>query len=161
MSGKTLTHLDKSGHARMVNVGDKPLSNRAAVAVGEIRMSPPAFSALTTGRAAKGDVLAVSRIAAITAAKRTAEWIPLCHLLPLDEVIVDFETDEAESVVRCQVSVRLCAKTGPEMEALVGTQAGLLTIYDMLKAVDKSMVIGNVRLLEKSGGKSGCYKNPK
>ena len=158
MFDKNLTHLDKSGHARMVNVGDKSPSNRAAVAAGEIRMSPAAFSALTTGRAAKGDVLAVSRIAAITAAKRTAEWIPLCHLLLLDEVVVDFETDETESLVRCRVSVRLCAKTGPEMEALVGTQAGLLTIYDMLKAVDKNMVIGNVRLLEKSGGKSGHYK---
>ena len=122
-----------------------------AIAAGEIRMSPAAFSALTTGRAAKGDVLAVSRIAAIAAAKRTAEWIPLCHLLLLDEVVVDFETDEAESLVRCRVSVRLCAKTGPEMEALVGAQAGLLTIYDMLKAVDKSMVnwqcspIGKIR----------------
>ena len=159
MSESSFTHLDKNGNARMVNIGEKSASDRMALAAGEISLSAAAFTALTTGTAAKGNVLAVARIAAINATKRTADIIPLCHMLPLDEVIVDFKTDDDKRLLHCQVTVRLCAKTGPEMEALVGVQVALLTIYDMLKAIDKNMIIGNLRLLEKSGGKSGHYKN--
>ena len=147
-----LTHLDSRGRARMVDVGDKAITRRQAIAGGRIAMSAAAFVALRDGKAAKGDVLAAARIAAICAAKKTAEWIPLCHILPLDSVRVDFDLEE--NAVYCTAEVSATAKTGVEMEALVAVQAGLLTIYDMLKAVDKGMEMGDIRLLKKTGGKS-------
>ena len=156
-SGAGLTHLDESGAARMVDVGGKAATVRTAKAEGTIWMSAEAFDILTEGRAAKGDVLAAARIAAIGAAKRTWELIPLCHVLALESAAARFDPDAARRAVRCEVSVRALGKTGVEMEALVGVQIGLLTIYDMLKAVDRGMTIGDVRLLEKRGGKSGTY----
>lgn len=137
----------------MVDVGDKANTRRRAVAGGRIAMSAAAFANID--ESAKGDVLAVARLAAIGAAKKTAEWIPLCHILPLESVQVDFRLEKC--AVYCEVVVSATAKTGVEMEALTAVQAGLLTIYDMLKAVDKSMLITDIRLLQKSGGKSGDY----
>lgn len=155
---KTLTHLDSRGQARMVDVGGKKPTRRTATAAGRIAMSADAFSLLRQKDGApKGDTLAVARIAAISAAKRTAEWIPLCHILPLESVRVRFSEEESEYAVVCQAEVATTAKTGVEMEALVAVQAGLLTIYDMLKSADKGMRIGDIRLLEKRGGKSGKY----
>ena len=141
----------------MVDVGEKQPTARTAKAEGTIRMSAEAFAALTTGSAAKGDVLAVARIAAIGAAKRTWELIPLCHNLALESVSASFHPDAGARAVRCEVAVRAFGKTGVEMEALTGAQIGLLTIYDMLKAVDRAMTIGDIRLLEKRGGKSGVF----
>ncbi len=158
------THLDSRGRARMVDVGGKTPSRRTAIAAGRIYMSEEAFALAREdggGQAPKGDVFAVARVAAISAAKRTAEWIPLCHILPLESVRVSFKTDETKRAVICEATVAATAKTGVEMEALVAVQAGLLTIYDMLKAVDKSMRITDVRLLEKHGGKSGSFMRDK
>ncbi|MGU9951203.1 MAG: cyclic pyranopterin monophosphate synthase MoaC [Gammaproteobacteria bacterium WSBS_2016_MAG_OTU1] len=152
-----LTHLDSQGQAHMVDVGDKTPNRRVAIAGGNIRMSVAAFTLLQQGTAAKGDVLATARIAAIMAAKKTAEWIPLCHSLPLESVAVDFTLDDKQCSVYCRATVATTAKTGVEMEALTAVQAGLLTVYDMLKAVDKTMIIGNICLLEKRGGKSGTF----
>ena len=156
----TLTHLDDSGAARMVHVGDKTPTARIARAEGFIHMSEPAFALLTSGSADKGDALAVARVAAIGAAKRTWELVPLCHQLALESVAASFEPDEQRQAVRCEVCVRTFGKTGVEMEALTGVQIGLLTIYDMLKAVDRAMIIGDIRLLSKSGGKSGDFSHP-
>ncbi len=153
-----LTHLDESGTARMVDVGAKPDTARRAVAGGFIRMSAEVRSAIESGDAPKGDVLGTARIAAIMAAKRTAEIIPLCHPLGLDAVDVDFSLEEAG--VRVTASASLTGKTGVEMEAMVATSTALLTIYDMAKALDKGMVIEEIRLLEKSGGKSGHWVAP-
>lgn len=153
-----LTHLDESGTARMVDVGAKPDTARRAVAGGFIRMSAEARAAIESGDAPKGDVLGTARIAAIMAAKRTAEIIPLCHPLGLDAVDVDFSLEEAG--VRVTASASLTGKTGVEMEAMVAASTALLTIYDMAKALDKGMVIEEVRLLEKSGGKSGHWVAP-
>lgn len=162
MSEKTpssLTHLDSRGRARMVHIGDKTPSRRTAKAAGRILMSPAAFALLTENGAhsPKGDILAVARVAAIMAAKKTAEWIPLCHSLPLESVRVHFAADEKESAVSCEAEVAATAKTGAEMEAMVAVQAGLLTIYDMLKAADRGMRITDIRVLEKHGGKSGSF----
>lgn len=154
-----LTHLDESGTARMVDVGAKADTARRAVAGGFIRMSAEARAAIENGDAPKGDVLGTARIAAIMAAKRTAEIIPLCHPLGLDAVNVDFSLEEAG--VRVTASASLTGKTGVEMEAMVAASTALLTIYDMAKALDKGMVIEEVRLLEKSGGKSGHWMAPK
>lgn len=147
-----LTHLDADGAARMVDVGSKPATRRQAVAQGRITMSAAAVRAIREGTSAKGDVLAVARIAGIMAAKRTSDLIPLCHPLPLDRVTIDLATDD------CGVTVTAtCACTGPtgvEMEALTAASVALLTIYDMAKAIDKAMVIENVRLTAKSGGRS-------
>ena len=143
----------------MVDVGDKAISNRQATAEGLIAMSALAFDLLAAGNHKKGDVLSVARIAGIMAAKRTADLIPLCHTLPLSKVDVDFELDATKQQVVCQTTVRCSARTGVEMEALTAVQIALLTIYDMCKAVDKAMVIGNVRLLEKTGGKSGDWRS--
>ena len=161
MSKPTLTHLDKSGAARMVHVGDKAATAREAKAQGFIWMSKAAFEQLVGDDAPKGDVLAVARVAAIGAAKRTWELIPLCHQLALESVAVSFEPEVEQHRVRCEVQVRCFGKTGVEMEALTGVQIGLLTIYDMLKAVDRKMTIGEVRLLAKSGGKSGDFAHSK
>lgn len=151
-----LTHLDSEGHARMVDVGGKTTTARVAVAEGRITMNAEALAAIRDGTAPKGDVLAAARIAGIMAAKRTAELIPLCHPLALDSVTVDFAM-EAEGV-RVTATASLTGKTGVEMEALTAASVALLTVYDMAKAVDKAMVIENVRLIEKRGGKSGDWR---
>ena len=151
----TLTHLDAAGAAHMVDVSAKHITAREAFAEGRITMSPDAATAIRTGAAAKGDVLAVARVAGIMAAKRTAELIPLCHPLPLTRVAIDLQTDDAGVTVTA--TARTDGKTGVEMEALTAVSVALLTIYDMAKAIDKAMVIGGVRLLTKKGGKSGDY----
>lgn len=152
---KRLTHLDESGTARMVDVGAKPATARMARAGGTIRMSGAALEAIKAGNAPKGDVLGAARIAAIMAAKKTGELIPLCHPLSLDAVDVDFAFEE--DGVRVTAIASLTGKTGVEMEAMTAASIALLTIYDMAKALDKGMVIGEVRLLEKLGGKSGHW----
>ena len=153
----SLTHFNAAGEARMVDVGAKAVTERVAVATGRIRMLPATFALIRDGRASKGDVLGVARIAAIQAAKRTADLIPLCHPIPLTRVAVEFELDEPGSTVRCIVRTESRGQTGVEMEALTAVQVGLLTVYDMCKAVDRGMVIEDVRLLEKHGGKSGDW----
>ncbi len=150
-----LTHLDANGKARMVDVGTKSETRRVAVAAGHIRMSAAALAAIREGDAPKGDVLGTARIAGIMAAKKTAELIPLCHPLALDTVALDFNFETDAVAVRATVS--LTGKTGVEMEALTAVSVALLTIYDMAKALDKGMVIGGVRLIEKRGGKSGGW----
>jgi cyclic pyranopterin phosphate synthase len=141
----------------MVDVGDKAVTHRVAVAAGAIRMQPMTLDLIRSGTSKKGDVLGVARIAAIQAAKKTSELIPLCHPLAITRIAVDFHLDEAASAVECRAQVETHGQTGVEMEALTAVQVGLLTIYDMCKAVDRGMVIDNVRLLEKRGGKSGSY----
>ena len=155
-----LTHFDVQGQAHMVDVGGKEPTHRTARAQGRIRMGAPALDAIESGAAQKGDVLGVARIAAIMAAKRTADLIPLCHPLPLTRVAVDFGVDRPASSVICTAQVETFGRTGVEMEALVAVQVGLLTIYDMCKAIDRSMVIEAVRLLEKDGGRSGHWVAP-
>jgi cyclic pyranopterin phosphate synthase len=155
-----LTHFDAGGQAHMVDVGDKPVTDRVAIAAGRITMQPATLELVATGTASKGDVLGVARIAAIQAAKRTSDLIPLCHPLALTRVAVDFALDRAGSAVECRVEVETSGRTGVEMEALTAVQIGLLTIYDMCKAVDRGMEIGGVRLLEKHGGKSGSWVAP-
>jgi cyclic pyranopterin phosphate synthase len=153
-----LTHFDAAGKAQMVDVGDKAATHRVAVAAGRIRMLPATLDVIRNGTAAKGDVLGVARIAAIQAAKRASELIPLCHPLALTRVAVDFTLDAAANAVICRVQVETHGPTGVEMEALTAVQVGLLTIYDMCKAIDRGMVIEQVRLLEKRGGKSGTWR---
>ncbi|MEP7058334.1 MAG: cyclic pyranopterin monophosphate synthase MoaC, partial [Caldimonas sp.] len=150
----TLTHFDARGQAHMVDVAAKDETHRIAVASGSIRILPATLQLIAAGNAKKGDVIGVARIAAIQAAKRTAELIPLCHPLPITRVAVDFEIDAAASSVRCIARVETRGRTGVEMEALTAVQIGLLTVYDMCKAADRGMVIGDVRVLEKRGGKS-------
>jgi cyclic pyranopterin phosphate synthase len=158
MSG--LTHFDAAGQAHMVDVGGKEATQRLAVATGRIRMAPATFELIRSGTAAKGDVLGVARIAAIQGAKRTSDLVPLCHPLALTSVSVDFTLDAAACAVECTARVETFGRTGVEMEALTAVQVGLLTIYDMCKAVDRGMVMGDVRLLEKRGGKSGDWVAP-
>ena len=153
-----LTHLDEQGQARMVDVGAKAATARKAVASGCIRMSTTALAAIRDGNAPKGDVLATARIAGIMAAKKTGELIPLCHPLALDAVTVDFAFEH--DALRATATASLTGKTGVEMEAMTATSIALLTIYDMAKVLDKGMVIEDVRLLSKSGGKSGEWKAP-
>ncbi len=152
-----LTHFDAHGQAHMVDVAAKAETHRVARAGGSIHMQPATLALIASGSAAKGDVLGIARIAAIQAAKRCAELIPLCHPLPLTRVVVDFQIDAAASAVHIQVQAETVGKTGVEMEALTAVQVGLLTVYDMCKAADRGMVMGNVRLLEKQGGKSGHW----
>jgi cyclic pyranopterin phosphate synthase len=152
-----LTHFDAAGQAHMVDVGAKPETHRVAVAAGRIRMQRATFAMITAGTAKKGDVLGVARIAAIQAAKRTSELIPLCHPVPLTSVSVEFLPDEAGASIECRVTAECTARTGVEMEALTAVNLALLTIYDMAKAVDRGMTIGDIRLVEKRGGKSGVY----
>jgi cyclic pyranopterin phosphate synthase len=152
-----LTHFDAAGAAHMVDVGGKDETRRVAVASGRIRMQPATLALIRAGTAAKGDVLGVARIAAIQAAKKTSEFIPLCHPLALTRVAVDFALIDAASAVECTVQAETLGRTGVEMEALTAVQIGLLTIYDMCKAVDRGMTIEAVRLLEKHGGKSGSF----
>lgn len=153
----TFSHFDEQGKARMVDVGTKPETERTARAAGTIRMRPETLALIESGSAAKGDVLGVARIAAIQGAKRTSELIPLCHPLALTRVGVEFALDRAASAVSCEVTAQSVGRTGVEMEALTAVGVALLTIYDMCKAVDRGMRIDNVRLLEKSGGKSGHW----
>jgi len=152
-----LTHIDKSGNAVMVDVTDKEVTYRSATASGRIHMNPEAIQAVYDGRMPKGDVLSTARIAGIMAAKRTSDLIPLCHPLQLTKVEVDFEVSVSDSSILCRCSVKLAGRTGAEMEALTGVSTALLTVYDMCKAVDKTMVISDIRLEEKEGGRSGHY----
>ena len=153
-----LTHFDVSGQAHMVNVGDKPNTHRIAIATGRITMLPETFSMIEAGTHKKGDVLGIARIAGIQASKKTSDLIPLCHPLALTHVSLEFALNQETSSIACQVRAETTGPTGVEMEALTAVQVALLTIYDMAKAVDRGMVIGDVRLLEKSGGKSGEWK---
>ena len=152
------THLDPEGRPRMVDVGDKPDTKREATAAGAIRMNECTLAAIRAQQIAKGDVLAVAQVAATMAAKRTADIIPLCHPLLLTAVVVQFEIDEAHSRIGVEATVRTTGKTGVEMEALTAVAAATLTIYDMCKAVDRGMVIEEIRLLQKSGGRSGLWQ---
>jgi len=153
-----LTHLDERGQARMVDVADKPIARRMALARGLVRMQPETLAMLVARTAPKGDVLATARIAAIQAAKKTSELIPLCHALVLTSVEVELEPDEAQSALKIAVRVHALDRTGAEMEALTAVSVAALTIYDMLKAKDRAMSIEAIALHEKSGGKSGDYK---
>ena len=155
-----LTHFDAHGQAHMVDVAAKAETHRIARATGTIRMLPATLALIASGSAKKGDVIGVARIAAIQAAKRTAELVPLCHPLPITRVAVEFELDAAANSVRCTAQVETVGRTGVEMEALTAVQIGLLTLYDMCKAIDRGMVITDVRLLEKQGGKSGHWIHP-
>ncbi len=157
MTAPKLTHLDEQGRARMVDVGDKPITLRECVACGAVQMAPATLAAITEGRMPKGDVLAVARIAGLQAAKRTAEWIPLAHPLPLDAVEIDLTPDPAGSRLAIEARVRAHARTGVEMEALVAVAAAGLAVYDMCKAVDRGMRIDAVQLVSKRGGKSGDW----
>ena len=153
-----LSHLNQRGEAHMVDVGDKSISARSATAEGYISMAKETLALINDQGHAKGDVLAVARIAGIMAAKRTAELIPLCHPLALTKVAVIFENHAADAGIRCQAVAETRERTGVEMEALMAVQTSLLTIYDMCKAVDRGMTIHTVRLLEKSGGRSGHWR---
>ena len=155
MSSSDLTHLDEQGRARMVDVADKAVTRRVCVARGEVRMAPETLARIAEGRIPKGDVLATARLAGIQAAKRTDEWIPLCHSLPLDSVDLELTADPEGARVAIEAHVQAHARTGVEMEALVAVSAAGLTVYDMCKAVDREMTLGEVRLVRKSGGKSG------
>lgn len=152
-----LTHFDSTGQAHMVDVGDKNETHRIAVATGIIRMKPETLAIIESGTAKKGDVLGIARIAAIMGAKRTSDLIPLCHPLALTRVTVDFSIDKEQSSIDCKAQVETFGKTGVEMEALTAVQIGLLTIYDMCKAVDRGMVMSEIRVREKHGGKSGDW----
>jgi len=153
-----LSHFDESGHAHMVDVGDKSVTHRVAVAEGRIAMQPETLRMIVHGEHRKGDVLGIARIAGIMAAKRTSDLIPLCHPLALTHASLDLEPAESPPAVHCRATVELHGKTGVEMEALLAVQIALLTIYDMCKAVDRAMSIEDVRLAEKSGGRSGRWR---
>ena len=156
-SATELTHFDSSGQAHMVDVSSKAETHRVAVAAGTIRMQPATMALVVAGSAKKGDVLGIARVAAIMGAKRTSDLVPLCHPLPITRVTVEFSVDEGANCVHCRAQVETVGKTGVEMEALTAVQVGLLTIYDMCKAVDRGMVMTDVRVLEKHGGKSGDW----
>ena len=152
------SHLDDNGDARMVDISDKDVTARMAVSTGKITMSPECFTMLLGGTIPKGDVLSTARIAGIMAAKKTSDLIPMCHTLMLEKVKISFEPDEDAYEIKAVCEVRLTGKTGAEMEALTGVSVALLTVYDMCKAVDKNMVISDICLLEKDGGKTGHYE---
>ncbi len=159
MSGsELLTHLDKDGRARMVDVGQKPETDRVATARAVVRMAPATAAAVAAGDAPKGDVIGTARLAAIQAAKRTDQWIPLAHTLPLNAVDVDVDVDPDAGTVIVTVTARVHARTGVEMEAMVGCAAGALCIYDMVKGLERGVVIEHVELLCKSGGRSGTWR---
>ena len=153
-----LTHFDTTGQAHMVDVGAKDDTHRIAIASGLIRMKPTTLGVVMSGSAKKGDVLGIARIAAIMAAKRTSDLIPLCHPLALTRVAVEFTINENDASIMCNAQVETHGKTGVEMEALTAVQVGLLTIYDMCKAIDRGMVMTDVKVMEKHGGKSGSWK---
>jgi cyclic pyranopterin phosphate synthase len=152
-----LSHLDEQGRARMVDVSGKPVTRRISVARGSVRMLPETLARIAAGNLPKGDVLATARLAGIQAAKRTDEWIPLCHSLPLDAVEIELSSDPGGSCVRIEARVTVHARTGVEMEALVAVAAAGLTIYDMCKAIDRGMCVEDVHLVRKSGGQSGDF----
>lgn len=159
MTGK-LTHFDSKGDAHMVDVGDKPITDRIAVARCNIKMQPETFDIISEGRAKKGDVLGVARLAGIMAAKRTSDLIPLCHPLPITKVAVEFTSDASLPGFQIEATVKTTGQTGVEMEALTAASVTALTVYDMSKAVDKSMQISDLRVVLKEGGKSGRFKAP-
>ena len=152
-----LTHFDAEGQAHMVDVSDKPVTARVAVAEGFVRMTPETLAAITGGEAKKGDVLGVARLAGIMGAKKTSELIPLCHPLPVTKVAVELTLDPDLPGVQIEATVKTSGQTGVEMEAMAAVSTAALTVYDMCKAVDRGMEIGNIRLTHKSGGKSGVY----
>lgn len=156
MSG--LTHFDASGQAHMVDVSEKDITNRIAVAEGYVRMLPETLDLITEGRAKKGDVLSVARLAGIMGAKKTSELIPLCHPLPIAKVSLELTADPDRPGIRIEATVKTTGQTGVEMEALTAVTTACLTVYDMVKAVEKSMVIEDVRVVLKDGGKSGRYE---
>ena len=156
MSG--LTHFDGQGHAHMVDVSEKAVTSRVATAEGHIRMAPETFEIISEGRAKKGDVLSVARLAGIMGAKKTPDLIPLCHPLPVTKVAVDLTLDPDLPGVRIEATVKTTGQTGVEMEALSAVSIAALTVYDMVKAVDKAMQIGGIRVILKDGGKSGRYE---
>ena len=156
-SEQNLTHFDASGQAHMVDVVDKPNTKRSALASGVISMLPATLKLIQQGDAKKGDVLGVARIAAIQASKKTSDLIPLCHPIALTKVAITFEIDETATTITCTAQCDTTGQTGVEMEALTAVSVGLLTIYDMCKAVDRGMTISNIKLLEKHGGKSGAW----
>ncbi len=156
MSG--LTHFDGKGDAHMVDVSGKDSTSRVAVARGEVRMTPETLAVITDGRARKGDALAVARLAGIMGAKKTSDLIPLCHPLPVTKVSVDLTPDAELPGVRVEATVKTTGRTGVEMEALTAVSTAALALYDMVKAVEKTMVIGNIRLVMKDGGKSGRFE---
>lgn len=153
-----LSHFDQKGNAIMVDVSEKNVTRRVAIASGRIKVNREVMEAVTKGTVEKGDVLGVARVAGIMAVKQTSHLIPMCHPLFIQKCSIDFEIDEAASEIKAQCMTKLEGKTGVEMEALTGVSVALLTIYDMCKAIDKSMVITDVRLEEKTGGKSGTYR---
>ena len=155
-----LTHFDGEGRAHMVDVGDKAITDRIAVAACHVKMLPETFAVITEGRAKKGDVLGVARLAGIMAAKRTADLIPLCHPLPITKVSVDLVPDNALPGVRIEATVKTTGQTGVEMEALTAANVAALTVYDMCKAIDKGMQINDLHVVLKDGGKSGRYEAP-
>jgi cyclic pyranopterin phosphate synthase len=155
-----LSHVDAHGRAQMVDVGEKPVTTREAVATGTVQMQPEVLRMIVTGQIPKGDVLAVARVAGIMAAKKTPELIPLCHPLPITSVTIDFTPDEKLGTIAIEARVRVEGRTGVEMEALTAVSIAALTVYDMCKAADKSMVIADVCLQKKTGGKSGTYQRP-
>ncbi|MEN0066260.1 MAG: cyclic pyranopterin monophosphate synthase MoaC [Myxococcota bacterium] len=158
MSDDDLTHVDAVGNARMVDVGDKAVTTRTATARGTISLSRSALQAVIDRSAKKGDVLTIAQIAGITGAKRTADLIPLCHPLPLSGVDLTFEIDEVRSCITCRATVRTDGRTGVEMEALTAVSTALLTVYDMLKAVDRTMTLSEIALLHKAGGRTGTWR---
>jgi len=158
MAGAGLTHFDASGEAHMVDVSQKPVTDRIAVAEGMVRMTAETLALITSGKAKKGDVLAVARLAGIMAAKRTADLIPLCHPVPVTKVALDLQPVASLPGVRVQATVKTSGQTGVEMEALTAVSVACLTIYDMVKAVERSMTIEGIRLILKDGGKSGFYE---
>ena len=153
-----LTHFDAKGDAHMVDVSDKAVTARVAVAAGHIKMTSQTLDIITEGRAKKGDVLGVARLAGILAAKKTAELIPLCHPLPISKVALELSPDPALPGIRVEATVKTTGQTGVEMEALTAVSVACLTVYDMVKAVEKSMTIGEIRVILKDGGKSGRYE---
>jgi len=157
ISTPKLSHFDAAGQAHMVDVGEKAITQRTAIAQGCIKMQAATLKMIQEGDAKKGDVLGIARIAAIQASKKTSELIPLCHPIALTKVSIQFEIDEEKSTIFCTCTANCDGKTGVEMEALTAVSIGLLTIYDMVKAVDRGMTIGEIRLLEKNGGKSGDW----
>ena len=156
---KRLSHVASDGTARMVDVSDKPVTERTATARGTIRMSQMALEAIRSHQIAKGDVLSVARLAGVMAAKRTADLVPLCHPLLLDDVQIELSLEEDIPGVVAEASVRTSSKTGVEMEAIVAVTVALVTVYDMAKSVDRAMVIGDISLVHKTGGRSGTYTN--
>src|SRR3954451_12081637 len=153
-----LSHLNEKGEVRMVDVSPKEVTSRTAIAEGFVSMAPKTLDLILAGKAPKGDVLATARIAGIMAAKRTAELIPLCHSLPLTEVTIDFEPSRDPAGLRVEASAKVDAKTGVEMEALTAVSIACLTVYDMVKAADRGMTFSGIRLIEKTGGRSGRFK---